>query len=36
MTSYQEIKYVKLICVQIIMNAEVYLSILKSYLEVRK
>jgi len=36
MTSYQEMKYVKLIYIQIIMNAEVYISILKSYLEVRK
>ena len=35
MTSYQEIKHESLICVQKIIDVEVYLGISESYLEVR-
>jgi len=36
MTNYQKMKNKRLIHVQTIMNVEVYLSILRSYLEVKK
>jgi len=35
-TSYQKMKNKRLIYVQTIMNVEVYLSMLRSYLKVRK
>jgi len=34
--SYQEIKYKRLIHMQIIINIEIYLDVSESYLEIRK
>jgi len=36
MMSYQEIKYKRLIYTQLIMDIEIYLDMLESYLEVRE